>query len=130
MIGSGGKGMYNRSVKGNTIVFQSENGKVLMSMKEELSKEKDHWLFVIAGRIHGRMGKQFIDELEPIINTKASISLDFSDVNYIESDALKKLLEMQKQLEEEKRGFIILSPNHSIMEQLKDIGFDKILNIK
>ena len=55
--------------------------------------------------------------------------LDFTDVDYLSSAALRLLLAEAKKLKAKKGALVIFSVNEEVMEVIKMVGFDKILPI-
>ncbi|MBN2833847.1 MAG: STAS domain-containing protein [Candidatus Delongbacteria bacterium] len=123
--------MYFRHVDKDMIIYKNENEQTIMSIREELSNDNNYWNLTVAGRLYGKMTKQFMDELDPIINGNQSIIIDFENVTFIESDVLRILLDAQNKIEEDNRRFFeIINPNVEVMKIFRDTGFDQLLNIK
>ena len=85
-------------------------------------------------RLDGRLDAATSAILERKINSleeehHVHLLLDFTDVDYLSSAALRLLLAAAKKLKAKKGALVLFSLNEEVMEVIKMVGFEKILLI-
>ena len=68
--------------------------------------------------------KNVIEDSDDVIT---EVNLDFSEIVFISSFGLKVILELYKQLKEQKGVLKISNVSEQIMQSFKMVGFDKFL---
>ena len=85
-------------------------------------------------KVEGRIDTITSQELESILSKEmediTSLTLDFSNLEYISSAGLRVLIATQKKLNERDIPMTIANVNDTIREIFRMSGFDKILEIK
>ena len=101
-------------------------------MKMEITKnynEKELTLN-IEGRIDTITSQELDKEIQDEMGNFDSLTLDFTDVEYISSAGLRVLISTQKKLKADDIPFVITNVNDTIGEIFRMSGFDKILKIE
>jgi len=84
--------------------------------------------------IEGRVDTITSHDLEKEINDELdnfnSLTLDFTDLEYISSAGLRVLIATQKKLKSDNIPFVIKNVNATVSEIFRMSGFDKILTIE
>ena len=94
-------------------------------MDEDILKIK------ISGEIKNDVAHEFEDEIMAALTVCHKIELDFENVTYIASMALRSLLSAQQMIDEiNDSQMVITHANSSIMEIFDESGFTEILLIK
>ena len=73
---------------------------------------------------YGSRIKNVIEDSDDVIT---EVTLDFSEIVFISSFGLKVILELYKQLKEQKGVLKISNVSEQIMQSFKMVGFDKFL---
>ena len=73
---------------------------------------------------YGSRIKNVIEDSDDVIT---EVNLDFSEIVFISSFGLKVILELYKQLKEQKGVLKISNVSEQIMQSFKMVGFDKFL---
>lgn len=84
----------------------------------------------IEGRIDTITSKDLEKEIDNEFGKFNSLTMDFTDLNYISSAGLRVLIVTQKKLKKEDIPFSIKNVNDAVGEIFKMSGFDKILRIE
>ncbi|AMD16984.1 hypothetical protein TL18_02465 [Methanobrevibacter sp. YE315] len=84
----------------------------------------------IEGRIDTITSQELDKEIQDEMGNFDSLTLDFSDVEYISSAGLRVLISTQKKLKADDIPFVITNVNDTIGEIFRMSGFDKILKIE
>jgi anti-anti-sigma factor len=84
--------------------------------------------------VEGRIDTITSQELESTLNDEieniTSLTLNFSNLEYISSAGLRVLIATQKKMNEKDIPMVITNVNNTIKEIFRMSGFDKILEIK
>ena len=105
-----------------------------MTGEIELSTEmkNDVLVFRVGGRLDSVSSKEFEELFAESIQgeecNKVLINLEM--LNYISSSGLQLLHAQTKELKEKNSRLIICSPSENILDVIKMVGFDSILNIQ
>ena len=84
----------------------------------------------VEGRIDTITSQDLDKEIQSEIGKFDSLTMDFSDLEYISSAGLRVLIATQKTLKPDSIPFIIKNVNDNIKEVFRMSGFDKILKIE
>ena len=84
----------------------------------------------IEGRIDTITSQELDSEISSEISSFDSLTMDFSDVEYISSAGLRVLIVTQKKLKPEGIPFVIRNVNDAVGGIFRMSGFDKILEIE
>ena len=96
---------------------------------EKKMGEDDTLCIKPAGRIDIMSAQDFSDEVLSSISNVNSLTLDFSDINYVSSAGLRAILEIAKNVEINNGSLQIVNVPRNILDIFRMTGFDKILNI-
>ena len=91
--------------------------------------EKD-LLMAVEGRIDTITSQELDKEINAEIGNFESLTLDFTDLEYISSAGLRVLIATQKKLKASDSPLVIKNINDSVREIFRMSGFDKILKIE
>lgn len=91
--------------------------------------EKD-LLMAVEGRIDTITSQELDKEINAEIGNFESLTLDFTDLEYISSAGLRVLIATQKKLKASDIPLVIKNINDSVREIFRMSGFDKILKIE
>ena len=91
--------------------------------------EKD-LLMAVEGRIDTITSQELDKEINSEIGNFESLTLDFTDLEYISSAGLRVLIATQKKLKASDIPLVIKNINDSVREIFRMSGFDKILKIE
>ena len=91
--------------------------------------EKD-LLMAVEGRIDTITSQELDKEINAEIGNFESLTLDFTDLEYISSAGLRVLIATQKKLKSSDIPLVIKNINDSVREIFRMSGFDKILKIE
>lgn len=84
----------------------------------------------VEGRIDTITSQDLDKEINAEIGNFDSLTMDFTDLEYISSAGLRVLIATQKKLKVENIPFIIKNVNATVNEIFRMSGFDKILKIE
>lgn len=91
--------------------------------------EKD-LLMAVEGRIDTITSQELDKEINAEIGNFESLTLDFTDLEYISSAGLRVLIATQKKLKASDIPLVIKNINDAVREIFRMSGFDKILKIE
>lgn len=91
--------------------------------------EKD-LLMAVEGRIDTITSQELDKEINAEIGNFESLTLDFTDLEYISSAGLRVLIATQKKLKVDNIPLVIKNVNDAVREIFRMSGFDKILKIE
>lgn len=91
--------------------------------------EQKRLTLALAGRLDTVTAPGLEQELNASLDAIDSLTLDFSNLNYISSAGLRVLLKAQK-LMKEKGSMKVIGVNETIMEVFEITGFTDILTIE
>ncbi len=91
--------------------------------------EKD-LLMSVEGRIDTITSQELDKEINSEIGNFESLTLDFTDLEYISSAGLRVLIATQKKLKADNIPLVIKNVNDAVSEIFRMSGFDKILTIE
>ncbi|WP_407420799.1 STAS domain-containing protein [Methanobrevibacter sp.] len=91
--------------------------------------EKD-LLMSVEGRIDTITSQELDKEINSEIGNFESLTLDFTDLEYISSAGLRVLIATQKKLKADNVPLVIKNVNDAVSEIFRMSGFDKILTIE
>lgn len=121
--------MKIRRMNNNILEICDENNEVILSFTEQFIEGEIN--ISISGKITNEVAHDFEDEVMAAFTVCKNIVLDFSNVTYIASFALKALLSIQQMIDEdEKSRMILTNVSEEVMGILKESGFSEILNIQ
>lgn len=93
------------------------------------SRDGDSLNMVLTGRLDTSTAPQLEEDLATSLDGVASLTIDFTDLEYISSAGLRVLLSTQKTMS--KQGdMTLLHVSEPVMEVFDMTGFSSILNIK
>ena len=84
----------------------------------------------VEGRIDTITSQELDKEINAEIGNFESLTLDFTDLEYISSAGLRVLIATQKKLKASDIPFIIKNVNDAVGKIFRMSGFDKILKIE
>ena len=105
------------------------DGTRVLCIREQM---KDDIFYMEAeGEIRNEVAHEFEDELMAAVSVCRKIRLDLSKITYLASGALRSLLSVQQIIDEQEGAeMILVHVSESVMEALKESGFDEILFIE
>lgn len=121
--------MKTRRMNNHVLEICDEDSNVVLSIAEELFERT--MKITLSGKITNEVAHDFEDEIMAAFSVCKNIKLDFSEVTYIASLALKSLLSVQQMMDEMVDSSMVLTNVSSeVMTILKDSGFSEILAIE
>lgn len=84
----------------------------------------------IEGRIDTITSQELDKEINAELGNFDSLTMDFTDLEYISSAGLRVLIATQKKLKSDDIPFVIKNVNDTVGEIFRMSGFDKILKIE
>lgn len=84
----------------------------------------------VEGRVDTITSQEFDKEINEELGNFESLTLDFTDLEYISSAGLRVLIATQKKLKADDIPFVIKNVNGAVGEIFRMSGFDKILKIE
>lgn len=84
----------------------------------------------VEGRVDTITSQELDKEITDEFGSFDSLTLDFSDLEYISSAGLRVLISTQKKLKAKDIPFVIKNVNDAVGEIFRMSGFNKILDIK
>ena len=121
--------MGTRRMNNQVLEVCDDTGAVILSMAEEL---RDGVLcMALAGQLKNEAAHEFEDELMAALSVCGRLSLDFQDVTYIASMALRSLLSVQQMIDEMDGANMVLQRiQPAVMEVFQTSGLSEILQIE
>jgi len=99
-------------------------------MKLEKNYEGKDLIVEVNDRIDTVNAPDFENEIMEEVGKFDSLTLDFTNLEYISSSGLRVLVKLEKKLKPENIPFTIKNLNPALQEIFKISGFDKLLNIE
>ena len=99
-------------------------------MKITKNYNEDDLLMAVEGRIDTITSQELDKEINAEIGNFESLTLDFTDLEYISSAGLRVLIATQKKLKVDNIPLVIKNVNDAVREIFRMSGFDKILKIE
>ncbi|MCQ2060658.1 MAG: STAS domain-containing protein [Fibrobacter sp.] len=99
-------------------------------MKIEINKSGSNLNLAIDDILDANSAPRFTEEVEKHLDSIKVLELDLKELKHISSAGLRALLHTQKMLSEKNIQFTILNVSNMIMETIRIVGFDGILNIQ
>lgn len=88
-------------------------------------------LIEIGGQLDTAAAQDLTDQLLPIIdNVGKQITLDFSNLEYISSSALRVLLMLNKKAKENGGTITLIGMKENVLQIFQIVGFDALFTIK
>lgn len=116
--------MKRREIQKATLNVLDGNEQIL-SIQEIILKDKI--IYVISGELRNNVAHDFEDEIIAGLTACDNIEIDFSQVTYIASFAMKALLDVQQIFDKQENGrLIIKNVSPKIMEEFETMGFDSL----
>lgn len=84
----------------------------------------------IKGNVDTITSQELDEEIQEEIGKFDSLTLDFTDLEYISSGGLRVLIATQKKLKPDNIPFVITNVNDNVSDIFRMSGFDKILKIE
>ena len=84
----------------------------------------------VKGRIDTLTSQELDKEINEELGNFDSLTIDFTDLEYVSSAGLRVLIATQKKLKADDIPFIIKNVNDAVNEIFRMSGFDKILKIE
>ena len=121
--------MKTRRMNNNVLEICDENNSVILSIAEEMTEGK--MKITLAGQVKNEVAHEFEDEVMAALSVCPNLIVDFSDVTYIASFALKSLLSVQQMIDEiEDSSMVLVHVSREVMSIFKESGFSEILMIE
>lgn len=121
--------MVKRKINNNVLEIYDETGRVLFSSSEE-------WIdgtfyFTLKGKMRNDAAYDFEDELMAALSVCSRIVLNFKEVTYIASTAMRSLLSVQQIMDErENSRLLIKGVSDEVMKIFDTYGFTSMLEIE
>ena len=121
--------MITRRMNDGVLEICDERQCVLLSIAETIN---DKTITIsLTGQIKNEVAHELEDEIMAVLSVCSDIILDFSNVYYIASLALKSLLSIQLMVDEiEGATMKLVGVSSDVMETLKESGLSEILMIE
>lgn len=118
-----------RRIKNNIVEIYGVDSKVIFSMEELF--ENEVFTIKLSGEMKNEVVYEFEDELVTALLVCKNVELDFENVSYVASMALKTLLSVQQMIDERnnvKMSIIGISDN--VLKEFKKAGFMNLLEFR
>lgn len=123
------KGKQMRRIKNNIIEICGADLEVVFSMEEEF--ENGVFTIKLCGEIKNEVAYEFEDELLAVILACKKVELDFENVSYVASMALKTLLLAQQMIDERKNvSMTITGVSDNVLKEFRKAGFMNLLEFR
>ncbi len=99
----------------------------MLNIKKKL--EGDTLIVAMDGRLDTNTSPEFQTELEPMLDSISSLTLECEKLDYISSAGLRVLLTFQEELEEQGKTLQLCHVNNVIHDVFEVTGFLEILTI-
>lgn len=99
-------------------------------MTATFRQDGDTAIITVEGRIDSNTNQEFLEKIQEGFNSCDNVTLDFTDVEYISSAALRSLLIGQKTSATKNGAFVLANVSDKVMKLLEAVGFTKILTFK
>ena len=99
-------------------------------MNIEKTQENGKTTFALEGRLDTTTAPRLEEALMPALDQKASVTLDFSKLDYVSSAGLRVLLAGQKKANSNNATLTLAGVSEDITEVFDMTGFTDILTIK
>lgn len=121
--------MKIRRMNNGVLEICDESNVPILAIAEEMS---DGTMKInLFGEIKNEVAHEFEDEVMAALSVCKKIELNFAEISYIASMALKSLLSVQQMIDEiEGSSMILTNVSQEVMDILKESGFSEILEIQ
>ena len=115
----------------STIHFQ-QDGTDVLTMSETLDEKTGRLQIILSGRMNHNTIPGFYDEVFALISVKEKITLDMSELTYIDPSGITALVNLQQQIEQkDPEEFLLLTSVPEIIEEsFKRVGATDLLVIQ
>lgn len=121
--------MKIRRMNNNVLEICDEDANVILAIAEELVDSK--LKITLSGEIKNEVAHEFEDEVMAALSVCPNLIIDFSQVTYIASFALKSLLSVQQMIDEiDNSSMVLIHVSKEVMSIFKESGFSEILMIE
>lgn len=121
--------MTSRIVQDDTLTVVNDAGEAIFSIEEQFEEPKA--LLRIAGKVTMESAHEFEDELTSLLTVCNNIVIDFTGTDYISSDGLQSLLNVQKAIDARPGAALALrGVEGNLLHQFKDTGFVDLFDIE
>ena len=121
--------MRTRRMNNDVLEILNKDNRVVLSIIEELIDGQMHMKFI--GDIGNDVAHEFEDEIMAILSVCNYLHLDFEQVDYIASMALKSLLSIQQMIDEMDDAHMVLyRVSEPVMKIFNESGFSEIIKIE
>lgn len=109
-----------RTLAGNALIFQSENGNTTKMIEE---KKGNIWLIQLQGSLGNDCAYDIADELFALISVNEGFVLDMNDTTYVSSTFAELMVQLQIRMEKTEFDTMpIKNMPKNVFQALKELG--------